>query len=511
MDCDAEEPTGDRGFEEFETVLEGTDSVLLVPEQLACGGVSYSSVSGEENTPLHSKDIVEPGNISSDVRFGETGSKQSAGRKSLLGSNDTRKESVSDATNAESSDNKYSESEDMKVETNGNTEEYHHIKKTVTNGNVISSSKVHEELNVKEREGEHDEAHERQKEEIKEVNDKEERELKDHNKVKEKINEVSNNKKRNIEEIRDKGKNETEVVADNKMKKNKKVCNSEHNEIELSEKKKEIEELSDEGKEKGELSVNGEKAHAAVKKPGIRESQAVEMLGSENKETAEKTSESGKTVSKRQRSLVGAGSEECEMDINDSDPFPDHINFVDVNAPNCDSPMVIDDDDDDDVVMIERRKGTSQSGMSENKEKGKTDDSNRDSSPEVVVQEELGKKHQDIVIDLDDDDDIEIETIKKKKKKKKSSAAKGVCCCNIECSASAQDLRSAPVFVLTYYGRKYKKGKAEKVCTACFEAAMQHYEVGVCVCVCVCVGACVCGGGCGCACVWMWACAGMCG
>jgi hypothetical protein len=492
MDCDKEEPAADRGFEEeFETVPEGTDHVLLeLPELHAGGDDTHTCASGEENVPLHSKDTGEPANMSSDIRVAELESRQSIGSDSLLDLINIRKESEIDAINTESLDNKYNESEGMELETNRSTEESHNVKKTVTNGNAISGkekSKEYDELNIKERE-EH-EAHDRQKKEIKEVSDKEGKELEEnHDKEKGEIYEVSNNKKRDIKELRDKEKNDIKDVTDNKTKETEKVCDSEHNETELNDKeKKEVEEQSDKEKEKVELGDNGEKTHVAVNKPensedkGMHESQAVELLDIESKETAENTSESGKTVSTTKGSLVRAGSEECEMDVDDTNPYPDHINFVDVNAPNCDSPMVIDDDNDDEIVMIERRKGTSHRGTSANKENGKTDNSNRDSSPEVVVQEELCKRRQEIVIDLEDDDDIEIETIKKKKKKKKkSNAPKGVCCCNIECSTPGQDLRSAPVFVLTYYGRKYKKGKAEKVCTVCFEAAMQHNEVSVC-------------------------------
>ncbi|KDR19143.1 DNA ligase 1-like isoform X2 [Zootermopsis nevadensis] len=415
-----------------------------------CDDDTHDSASGEKKLPLNSKDIGEPANVTSNIRVAVEENKQSTGSDSLQDSHNIRKKSESDVINTEGSDINYNESEGMEVEKSRSTEESHNVKQAVTNENVTSKkakSKEFEELNIKEK-GEHDETHDRQK---KETSDKEEKELEDnHDKKKEEVNEVSKKKKTDIKDIRDKKKNEIENAIDNKLKEIEKMCYGERNETELSDKEKtEIE------KEKVEPSDSGKKA--------------------------EKTSEGGQKVNTRKGFLVRTGSEEYDVDVNETNPYPDHINFVDVDAPNCDSsPMVIDADGDsnDEIVMIGRKKGTRQYRTSANKEKGKTGvNSNRDSSPEVVLQEKFCKRRQEIVINLDDDnDDIEIETIKKKKKKKKLNAPKGVCCCNIECSTPGQDLRSAPVFVLTYYGRKYKKGRAQKVCAVCFEVAMQHYE-----------------------------------
>ncbi|KAK7864464.1 hypothetical protein R5R35_011697 [Gryllus longicercus] len=50
------------------------------------------------------------------------------------------------------------------------------------------------------------------------------------------------------------------------------------------------------------------------------------------------------------------------------------------------------------------------------------------------------------------------------------------CCCNLECSRVRTQFQNAPPFVLTYYGYKYKKRKTQKVCTPCFEKAVEHQE-----------------------------------
>jgi hypothetical protein len=525
MDYDTEQHDANKGSEEeFETFPESTDHtdcVLLEPPELCVGGNNTcDSTSCEGNIPLHSKGIGLPANIMSDIiGVAKLKSTQSTGSDSLVGAKNIRKESESDGVNTGTSDNKCDESEGVEVEICGSTEEfYNDVNNTVTSvkPQISDNVNVFSEKDKNKEKGEH-EAHGRQVKGIKEVSDKVKKELeKQSDKEKEKVV-LSDLKKKEIEEQSDEkkgkvelnGKEKKEVAEQNDKEKHKvelsdkekkeveEQSDKEKEKVEPSDKeKKEIEKQSGKEKEKVELHDKGEETHVDVNKPENivdkcpRESKAVEMLGCENKETNEKTPEGEKTVS---TGVVRAGSEERQMDVGDTDSYPEHINFVDVNAPNYDSPMVIDDDDDE-IVMLERRKGTNPSRRSAKKKKDKTDNSNHNSSPDVVVQEELCKRRKEIVIDLDDDDDddIEIETIKKKKKKKKSNARKGVCCCNTECSTPGQALRGAPVFVLTYYGRKYKKGKAEKVCTVCFEAAMQHNEVGVsmCVCVYVCVSVC---------------------
>lgn len=47
-------------------------------------------------------------------------------------------------------------------------------------------------------------------------------------------------------------------------------------------------------------------------------------------------------------------------------------------------------------------------------------------------------------------------------------------CLNLKCQ-SGEDLASAPMFVISYYGCKLKKGKYE-VCAVCFDDAMDHYQ-----------------------------------
>jgi hypothetical protein len=338
------------------------------------------------------------------------------------------------------------------------------------------SHKEYAEVNVKEKD-EH-EVYDKQKKETEDVSDKEKKDPEELNEKKD--IEVVNNNEKETNKSSNKQKNEIEVLTDSKMKETKKVSVREK-EFELSnEEKKDKELLSDKEKYEVEEQSNSKKSPDVIEPENDggknkHDLEAIELLGCENKSEGE-----------TRITTSVAESDECEMDVDDPDPYPEHINFVDVNAPNCDSPMVIDDDDDDDdeIVMIERRKGTSQKGKTNKNEKNKTDSSNRDSSPEVLLQEKLCRRRQEIVIDLDDDDDddddIEIESIKRKKKNK-SNAPRGACCCNIECSGSTQDLENAPVFVLTYYGRKYRKGKPEKVCPLCFEAAMQHQEVCICM------------------------------
>lgn len=439
MNHGTDEPPADN--DSSETLLEGTDHVMLEPSGVPPGADdSYGSASGDKNVTLHNKDTVESVDI---VGVADLGSKQSTGSDSLLDASNVRGESSCDAVITESLSSKCDEIEGMEVETNGTTDKSHSdVKKVVTNRNVISEKVTHkeyEELNVKEKVED-------------EVCEKE-------NKA---MEEVGNKKEREIEEVNDKQNNKIDSVTDDKAKE----IDIEEKETELCNKEKKIHvdgnepEANSEGKDKHGLTA--------------------ELLDSEDKETEGKEPE-GETRMSTEKELVSrALSEERETDVDDPDRYPEHINFVDVNAPTCYSPMVIDDDDDDDeVVMIERRKGTGHCRKPGNMQKHTTGNCNCNSSPEVVVQGEFCRRRQEVVIDLGaddhDDDDIEIETIKKKKKKR-PDAQKGVFCCNVECSSLGHDLRIAPVFVLTHYGRKYKKGKAEKVCGACFEAAMKHQE-----------------------------------
>lgn len=479
MDCDTNEPVAHKvSDEKFEVLPEAAVHLSLEPSELqSSAGSACNSPAGEENVPLHSKDRGEPvGNTC----VGDLESRQSPGSDSLVDAINTRKES--EVNGVGSVDNKYDEnvSTDEKV-TEGTEEFQSNVNKAVTDGSVISekgSHKEHAELNVKEKD-EH-EVYDKQKKETEDVSDKEKKDPEELNGKKE--IEVVNNKKVESEETSDKQKNKIEVVTDSKMKETEKVSAREKENEFSNEEKKDKEVLSIKEKEEVEEQGNSEKNSDVVESEnnggkGKHEVEATELISYENKETPENKSEGERRIT-----TAVAESDECEMDVDDPDPYPEHINFVDVNAPNCDSPMVIDDDDDDEIVMIERRKGTSQKVKTGKKDKAKTDNSNRDSSPEVVLQEKLCRRRREIVIDLDDDDDvdddIEIESIKRKKKNK-SNAPRGVCCCNVECSAPSQDLHSAPVFVLTYYGRKYRKGKPEKVCPLCFEAAMQHQEVCV--------------------------------
>jgi hypothetical protein len=443
MNSDTNEPTADNSSSE--TLVEGTDnSMLELPEEQPGADDSCGSAASDKNVALHIAGTIEPVDIAGVADLGST---QSAGSDSLLDANNVRGENVCDAVISES---KCDEVEDMEVETNGNTDKSHRdVNKVVTLGNVISEKdepKECEELNVKE---------------------KEEAEMCE--KPSKETEEVHNKKKRETEDINDKEKNKTDIVTDNKT-----------NEIDNEE--KETESCNKEKKihiDGNELEANSE----GKDRCGL----TAELLDNENKESTGKQSEGETRIHTEKEILSGALSEQCATDVDDSGPYPEHINFVDVNAPTCYSPMVIDDDDDDDdeVVMIERRKGTGQYRKSSNIQKHTIGNCSRDSSPEVVVQEELCRRRKEIVIDLDNDDHNvdDIEALKKRKKKKRPYTRKGVCCCNVECSTLAQDLRIAPVFVLTYYGRKYKKGKAEKVCGACFDAAMQHQEVGKCTCI----------------------------
>ena len=446
MNHDANEPPADVGSSE--TLREGTGHVMLELSEVQPGASdTCSSAAGDRNITLRNKDAVEPVDI---VCVADLGNKQSTGSDSLLDASNVGSESACGTVIAESLSSKCDEIEGMEVETTGTTDKSHSdVKRVVTDGNVISEKvecKEYEHLIVKEKKEE--EVCEEQNKEV----------------------EAGNKEKRETEELHDKQKNKTDSVTDNKVKE----IDSEGKETELCNQEKKINVYVN----KPEASSEGNGKHGS----------AAEFLDCKDKGTTGKEYEGEARMSteKEKESHSRAVSEECETDVDDPDPYPEHINFVDVNAPTCYSPMVIDDDDDDDeVVMIERRKGTSQYRKPGNKQKHATGNYNRDSSPEVVVQGELCRRRQEIVIDLDaddhDDDDIEIETIKKKKKKKRPGTQKGVFCCNVECSSLGHDLRIAPVFVLTHYGRKYKKGKAEKVCGACFEAAMQHQQVGTCL------------------------------
>ena len=427
-----------------ETVLEGTGHVMLELSEAQPGADdTCSSAAADKNIALHNKDTVEPMDI---VDVADLGSNHSTGSDSLLDASNVRSESACDAVITESLSSKCDEIEGMEKETCGTTDKSHSdVKRVVNEGNVISEkveSKEYEQRSVKEKEEE--EVCEEQNKEV----------------------EVGNEEKKDIEEIKDKQKNKIDNVTDNKAKEN-------YNE------EKETEILNQEKK-----NVNGNEPEAKSEGNG-KHGLAAEVQDIKDKGTTGKEYEGESRLSMEKELRSKPVSEECEADVDDPDPYPEHINFVDVNAPTCYSPMVIDDDDDDDVVMIERRKGTSHYRKPGIKQKLATGNYNRDSSPEVVVQGELCRRRQEIVIDLDaddhDDDEIELETIKKKKQKKRPGTQKGVYCCNVECSSLGHDLRIAPVFVLTHYGRKYKKGKAEKVCGACFEAAMQHQEVGTCL------------------------------
>lgn len=443
MNHDANKTVADAGS--AETVLEAKGHVMLELSEVQPGADdTCSSAAADKNIALHNKDTVEPMDI---VGVADLGSKHSAGSDSLLDASNVRSENACEAEVTESLSSQSDEIEGMEEETHGTTDKCHSdVKRVVTDGNVISEkveSKEYEQRSVKEKEEE--EVCEEQNKEV----------------------EVGNREKKEIEEIDDKQEDKIDDVSDNKAK-------------EINNEEKETE-LLNQGKK---INVNGNEPEAKSEGNG-KHGLAAELLDSKDKGTTGKEYEGVARLSTEKQLHSRAVSEECEADVDDPDPYPEHINFVDVNAPTCYSPMVIDDDDDDDVVMIERRKGTSQFRKPGNRQKLATGNYNRDSSPEVVVQGELCQRRQEIVIDLDaddhDDDEIELETIKKKKQKKRPGTQKGVYCCNVECSSLGHDLRIAPVFVLTHYGRKYKKGKAEKVCGACFEAAMQHQEVGTCL------------------------------
>lgn len=440
MNHDANKTLADGGS--AETILEGTGHVMSESSEVQPGADDIcSSAAADKNVALHNKDTVEPLDV---VGVADLGSKHSTGSDSILDASNVRSESACDAVITESLSSQCDEIEGMEEETCGTSDKSHSdVKRVVTDENVISEkveSKEYEEHSVKEKEEE--EVCEEQNKEV----------------------EVVNKEKKEIEEINDKQKNKIDDVTDNKAKE----INNEAKETELLNQKKKI-------------NVNGNEPEAKSEGNG-KHGLAAELLDSKDKGTTGKEYEGETRLSTEKVLHSRAVSEECEADVDDPDPYPEHINFVDVNAPTCYSPMVIDDDDDDDVVMIERRKGTGHFRRPGIRQKHATGNYNRDSSPEVVVQGELRRRRQEIVIDLDaddhDDDEIELETIKKKKQKKRTGTQKGVYCCNVECSSLGHDLRIAPVFVLTHYGRKYKKGKAEKVCGTCFEAAMQHQEVG---------------------------------
>ena len=446
MNHDANEPLADA--DSSETVLEGTGHVMLELSEVQPGANdTCSSIAAHENIALYNKDTVEPESLDI-VGAADLGSKYSTGSDPLLDTSNVRSESSCDDVITESLSSHCDEIKDMEEEkTHGNTNKSDSdIKRVVADGNVIAdkvTSKEYEQRIVQEKE----------EEEVCEVQNKEVEE--------------GNKEKEEIEEINDKQKNKIDSVTDNKA-------------TEINNEEKETDILNQEKK----INVNGNEPEAKSEGNG-KHGLAAELLDSEDKGITGKEYEGEARLSTEKELHSRAVSEECEADVDDPDPYPEHINFVDVNAPTCYSPMVIDDDDDDDVVMIERRKGTSQYRRPGNKQKHATGNYNRDSSPEVVVQGESCRRRQEIVIDLDaedhhDDDEIELETIKKKKQKKRPGTQKGVYCCNVECSSLGHDLRIAPVFILTHYGRKYKKGKAEKVCGACFEAAMQHQEVGTC-------------------------------
>ncbi|PNF44073.1 hypothetical protein B7P43_G16208, partial [Cryptotermes secundus] len=419
MDCGTNEPVAHKVRDEkFEVLPEAAVHLSLEPSELqSSAGSACNSPAGEENVPLHSKDIGKPVGITC---VGDLESRQSPGSDSLVDAINTRKESEVDGVG--SVDNKYDENVGRDEKVTEDPEKFHsNVNKAVTVGSVISekgSHKEYAELNVKEKD-EH-EVYDKQKKETEDVSDKEKKDPEELNGNKE--IEVVNNKKMESEEISNKQKKTIEVVTDSKMKETEKVSAKEkENEI-SNEEKKNKEVLSIKEKEEVKEQGNSEKNSDVIESEnsggkGKREVETAELTGCENKETPENKSEGETRIT-----TAVAESDECEMDVDDPEPYPEHINFVDVNAPNCDSPMVIDDDDDDEIVMIERRKGTSQKVKTGKKDKTKTDNSNRDSSPEVVLQEKLCRSRREIVIDLDDDedvdDDIEIESIKKKKKNK---------------------------------------------------------------------------------------------
>jgi hypothetical protein len=449
MDCDRKEPVGLKApDDESEMLPEDTARLSLERSELqpdADG--ARDSDTAEENILLQSKDMDYPSSI---TRVGDVESRQSPASDSLVDAIKTRKESEVDRLGG--IDSKCDENEGIEEKLTEDTKELHSdVNKTAADGRVISGKDSHEdyrELNMKE------------KHEAENVSDEEKKDLEE---LKEKKEiEVVNRMGTKTEEISNKQNNETEKVIE-LTDEEKKV---------LSDKQKEG--VGEQSNEKNSVVIEPE--NGGHKPKG--ELEATESAGKENDEAPKNKSkqETGMTATK-------AGSDEREMNVDDPDAYPEQINFVDVNAPNCDSPMVIDDDDgDDEIVMIERKKGTSQKAKTDDNQKGKKGSTNRDSSPEVVLQEKSCSRRQEIVIDLDDDDgeddDIEIESVKKKKKNN-SDVPRGACCCNVECSAPSQDLSSAPVFILTYYGRKYRKGKPEKVCPLCFEVAMQHQEVSM--------------------------------
>jgi hypothetical protein len=490
MDCDTSDPNADKAAdEEFEMLPKDTARLSLGHSELQPGADgACNSATGEENVPLQSKDGGLPVSL---TYVTDLESRQSSGSESLIDVINTRKESGVDGL--EGIDNKCGENKGTEEKvTEGTKEFYSDANKAVTDGSIISGKGILEEyaeLNIKEKH-EHEEVYVKQKKETEDVNHEEKKDLEELNGKKE--IEVVNRIGKESKEISDEEKNKIEDVTDEVKESERKKVNGREKENEVSIEEKDKKVLSDKEKEEVGEQSNSEKSSEVIEPENDRcegkdELEATELLSCENKDTIENKSkeETGITTSK-------AGSGECEINVDDPDAYPGHINFVDVNAPNCDSPMVIDDDDEEEeIVMIERRKGTSQKGRTDNNEVDKADSSNRDSSPEVVLQEKLCRRRQEIVIELDDDDDdddddIEIESIKKKKKNK-SDAPRGACCCNVECSAPSQDLNNAPVFVLTYYGRKYRKGKPEKVCPLCFEVAMQHQEVSVCVIVYICI------------------------
>ncbi|PSN51326.1 hypothetical protein C0J52_15725 [Blattella germanica] len=219
--------------------------------------------------------------------------------------------------------------------------------------------------------------------------------------------------------------------------------------------KDDVDTISKADMEEKEVSVADKKEEDVVNKPEDKKEQDSEVPENEKKDCS--------------TSKPSGESSDVQMEVEDgnkrTEEVREQINFVDVNAPAAQSPLTIDDDDDDDDIICMDDKG-----KTNNRPKIR----NRSS-----VNESASNKRREIVIDLDDDDDdddIEIETIRTKKKRSRTGSAKGVSCCNIECSSHDQNLQTAPVFVLTYFGRKYKKGRMEKVCDVCFEEAMVHQE-----------------------------------
>lgn len=69
------------------------------------------------------------------------------------------------------------------------------------------------------------------------------------------------------------------------------------------------------------------------------------------------------------------------------------------------------------------------------------------------------------VIDITDDDD----SINERRRKAENT------CLNV-CCKSGEDLAKAPMFVVSYFGCKLKKGKHE-VCAECFNTAVNHHKV----------------------------------